>query len=225
MTDYALSAEATESHETTEVHSLRRLSQVFLLSAVFFFPMIMNPYIFGFFEAESDAARVEHIEDNLNVLRALFTGIGLTEVALGVALWLWGRHVSARSTGRRTQVAMAFSWVGLAAGVTAIIGRLLPLFDDVETWASGDISSLGLVVSFITFAGFSLTFIVFGVLMIMGAMPTWLGVTWIVCGVLFWGGFLPLWFFVAALVFGIWGLLRFRPGRGTEARISANRPN
>ncbi len=207
-----------------EVQTLRRLALLFLLSAVFFFPMILNPYIFGFFDAESDAARVEHIEDNLNVLRALFTGIGLTEVALGVGLWLWGRHVSARSTGRRAQVAGAFSWVGLVVGVTAIVGRLLPLFDDVETWASGD-SSLGLIVSVITFAGFSLTLIVFGVLMIQGAMPTWLGVVWIVCGVLFWGGLLPLWFFVAALAFGIRGLLRFRPGHDTGARISANRGN
>ena len=61
---------------------------MFLLSAVFFFPMILNPIIFGFYDAESDGARVEHVEDNLNALRALFTGIGLPELALGIALWL-----------------------------------------------------------------------------------------------------------------------------------------
>lgn len=224
MTDYKLSNDVPDVKDGgAGATGPRKLALLFLLSAVFFFPMIMNPYIIGFYDAESDAARVEHIEENLTALRFLFTGIGLTEIALGVALWLWGRHVSGTSSGRRATVAQAFSWIGLAAGLTAIVGRLLPLLDDVETWASGDISSVGLVVSLITFAGFSLTLIVFGVLMIRGAMPTWLGVVWILCGLLFWGGFLPLWFFVAALVFGIWGLLRFRPGQATVARISADR--
>jgi hypothetical protein len=66
--------------------------------------------------------------------------------------------------------------------------------------------------------------IVFGVLMIRGAMPTWLGVVWIVCGVLFWAtGFLPLWFFVGSLTLGIWGLLNFRPESGTGEQVAAIR--
>ncbi len=64
----------------------------------------------------------------IHALRALFTGIGLTELALGIALWLWGRHVGSRSSGRRGAIANTFSRVGLTVGVTALIGRLLPLF-------------------------------------------------------------------------------------------------
>jgi hypothetical protein len=59
--------------------------------------------------------------------------------------------------------------------------------------------------------------------MVIGAMPTWLGVVWIVCDILFWFGILPLWFFVGALVFGVWGVIRFRPGRGSVAQIAAVR--
>jgi len=211
--------------EGSALRDLRRLALLFLLCSVFFFPMILNPVIFGFFDAESDAAQLVHVKDNLGALRALFAGIGVTELALGIALWLWGRQVNSHTPGRRGAVANGFSWVALAAGGAAVIGRLVPLFQDAEQFASGDISGLGIAVTLVTWVGFSLSFIVFGVLMILGAMPSWLGVVWIVCGVLFWAGFLPLWFFVASLVFGIWGLVQFRPGHRTVEQIGAVRPS
>lgn len=88
--------------------------------------------------------------------------------------------------------------------------------------ASSDFSIQN-VIFLIAAVGFSLSFIVFGVLMIRGAMPTWLGGVWILCGAIFWLGFLSLWFFVGSLVFGIWGLVRFRQGRGSAEQISAVR--
>ena len=69
--------------------------------------------------------------------------------------------------------------------------------------------------------GFCLSVIVFGVLMVRGGMPTWLGGVWVICGVMFWIGILPLWFFLAALVFGVWGLVRIRPGRFDPDRVAA----
>jgi len=73
----------------------------------------------------------------------------------------------------------------------------------------------------LTGGGLSAAFVVFGYLMVRGAMPTWLGVVWIGCGGLFWVGILPLWFFVGAFAFGIRGVVRFRAGSSTSARISA----
>ena len=75
--------------------------------------MILNPVILGFFGAESDAATLEHVQDNLGVLRALFAGIGVTELALGIALWLWGRQVNEHTSGRRGAIANGFSWIAL----------------------------------------------------------------------------------------------------------------
>jgi hypothetical protein len=216
-------ADNTTGTEGTELRKLRRLALLFLMSAVFFFPMILNPITFGLFGAESDAAALVHAQENLGALRILFTGIGVTELALGIALWLWGRQVSSHTPGGRGSVAMAFSWVALVTGGFALVARLIPWFSDAEQLAS-DPPSAVVAASAVSWVGFSLSFIVFGVLMIRGAMPTWLGVVWIVCGVLFWAGFLPLWFFVGSLTLGIWGLLNFRPESGIVEQVAAVRP-
>ena len=206
------------------VRDLRRLSLLFLVIAVVFFPLIFNPVIIEFFDQEaSDAARLDYVQDNLNVLRILFTGIGVTELALGVALWLWGQRVRRQTTGGRGTAAYAFAWVGLVAGVLAVAGRSAVWFEDAEQIASSELGFVDRILFLPASVGFSLSFIVFGVLMVIGAMPTWLGVVWIVCGILFWVGILPLWFFVGALVFGVWGVIRFRPGRGSVAQIAAVR--
>jgi len=194
------------------VADLRRIAWLFLLSAVCFFPMIFNPLIFGFFDASSDAERLEHVTEHLSGLRLLFTGIGLTELALGIALWSWGRKVGDQTSGRRGNLARVFAWVGLLAGAVALIGRCTAWFEDAASMASDDIGVLEILVGVVGGIGFSSTVIGFGWLMILGGMPSWLGVVWTACGLLFWVGILPLWFFVAALVFGIRGLLRFRPG-------------
>jgi hypothetical protein len=206
------------------VRDLRKLSLLLLVDAVVFFLLIFNPMVFEFFDQEaSDASRLTYVQGNLNLLRVLFTGIGVTELALGVALWLWGRRVRRQTTGGRGTAANAFAWVGLVAGVLAVAGRSAVWFEDAEQIASSELGFVDRILFLPASVGFSLSFIVFGVLMVIGAMPTWLGVVWIVCGILFWVGILPLWFFVGALVFGVWGVIRFPPGRGSVAQIAAVR--
>lgn len=205
--------------------TLRGLAAMFLVSAFTFFPLIMNPLIFRFFDAESDAARLTHVEEHLGALRLLFTGIGVTEAALGVALWSWGRRVAERTPGRRGIVARRFGWVALVAGCVALPIRLAVWIDDTQAMASNELSAGDIVFVLAVGGGFSLAFLAFGYLMIRGAMPTWLGVVWMLCSVMFWFGILPLWFFVAALVFGIRGVIRFRPGSTALDRISAARSN
>ena len=109
------------------------------------------------------------------------------------------------------------------AGVTTLLCRLTPWVEDAEQVASGDTGVLHMLLFIPAAVGMSLSFVVFGALMVRGPMPTWLGIAWIVFGLLFWVGILPLWFFVAGLVFGIWGLRRFRPGHGNPSIISAVR--
>jgi hypothetical protein len=199
----------------------RRLALLFLVCGVLFFPMIFNPVIFGFFDAESDAERLEHVQDNLNALRLLFSGIGVTELFLGFALWRWGQMVLRYLPGRSGSIGNAFSWVAVAAGVAAILSRWANWLSDAAQIASGDPSSFEMLVFGLAAVGFSLTFIIYGVLMIRSSLPTWLGGVWVFCGVIFWVGILPLWFFVGAVVFGIWGLLSLRPGRaGAEAVVA-----
>jgi hypothetical protein len=199
----------------------RTIALLFLVSAICFFPMIMNPLIFGFFDAESDAERLEHAESHLGGLRLVFTGIGITELVLGVGLWLWGRRVAGRTSGRRGDAANAMAWVALIAGILALIKRLSAWIDDAEELASDDLSVADIAFGLISGGGTSLAFIVFGYLMIRGVMPTWLGVVWILCGIMFWVGILPLWFFVGALVFGIRGLIKFKSGNTSLDQVSA----
>ena len=215
-------AAPTLDRDRTGAKSLRGIALLFLLTAIAFFAMIMNPLTFGYFDAESEADRLAHVEDHLGALRLLFTGIGITEVALGVALWLWGRQVAEHTPGRRGDVAGAFGWVALVAGVVSLLTRLTAWIDNPEALASDDLSASDIVFGVVAGGGFSLTILVFGYLMIRGAMPTWLGIVWIICGVLFWLGILPLWFFFGALVFGVRGLIKFRAGATALDRISAS---
>jgi hypothetical protein len=69
-------------------------------------------------------ARLEHVEANLGALRLVFTGIGIAEVALGIALWVWGRAVAEQTSGRRGDVARFIGRVALVAGIVALLTRL-----------------------------------------------------------------------------------------------------
>lgn len=209
-------------HHRAATPSLRGIAALFLASAVVFFPLTNNPLTFEFFDAESETERLAHVEDHLGALRLLFTGIGLTEVALGVALWLWGKRVAECTPGRRGDLADKLAWVALASGAVALLTRLTAWTDDTGAIASDDLDAVD-IVFLVAGGGFSLSFLVFGWLMIRGAMPTWLGVVWMLCGVMFWVGILPLWFFLGALVFGIRGIIRFRAGSEAKDQISATR--
>jgi hypothetical protein len=214
----------TATETDSELRRLRKISWLFLVAAVLFFLMIFNPVIFGFFDAASETELISHIEKNPTALRLLFSGIGVTELALGVALWLWGRLVADHTSGRRGGVARAFAVVGLVGGMTAMVGRQIAWFEDAPALASDSPDALELILGLSVGIAFSLSIIVFGYLMVRGAMPTWLGVVWIVCGVLFWLGIIPFWFFGAALAFGIRGIVKFRAGKATIGQISAADP-
>jgi hypothetical protein len=214
----------TATHVDTELGRLRGISWLFLVASVVFFATIFNPVSFGYFDAATEAERLSHVEDNLLALRLVFMGMGVTEAALGVGLWLWGRHVADRTPGRRGGVARASAVVGLISGAVMTVGRLSAWFEDAQQLASDDPSLLEILLGIPAWIGFSLSIIVFGYLMVRGAMPTWLGVTWIVCGVLFWVGLIPFWFFFAAFIFGIRGIRKFRPGKATVEQVSATRP-
>jgi hypothetical protein len=210
--------------DSDDLRRLRGISWLFLAAAVLFFAAIFNPVIFGYFDAASEAERLSHVEENLTAIRSLFVGMGLTELALGVALWLWGRQVADHTPGRRGGVARAFAVVGLVAGAAVMVGRFSFLFENAQELASDDPSLFEYLVGVPSWIGLSLSFIVFGFLMIRGSMPIWLGVMWIACGVLFWVGLIPFWFFLAAFAFGIRGIVKFRPGKTTAEQVSGVRP-
>ena len=146
----------------------------------------------------------------------------MCELVLGFALWTWGRHVRRRTSGWSSTLAYVFAWIAVVAGVAAIVSRSAIWFQDAEQFAT-DTPLVTMATFAVAAVGFSLSFIVYGALMVRGAMPTWLGAAWVFCGVIFWVGILPLWFFVGALAFGVWGLLAFRSGHGSAERISGVR--
>lgn len=206
-----------------ESAQLRRLSLLFLVSGLCLFPLIFGTFL-TFFPTNDQADNLQRVEAHATLLRLLVTGIGITEIALGVALFLWGRHVSRHTPGRRRDLARVLGWVGLVAGCSQFVAWSFAWFRSTEslganvtggaTWYFNEAGGLAL----------SMTFLIFGWLMIRGAMPTWLGVVWVACGLMYWLGRLPLWFFVAAITFGIWGLIGFRPGRDAASRTSALPP-
>lgn len=212
----------SETRAEDQLGDLRKLAWVFLLSALTFFALIFSPLIFGYFDAASEAERLVHVEENLSALRVAFMAMGLSELALGAALWSWGRRVGDHTSGRGGDVARALSWMGLVAGGVALMGRLNVWLQDAESLGSDGLGTFEIIVGSAAGLGFSLALIGFGVLMIRGMMPTWLGVSWIACGVLFWLGILPFWFFFGGLLFGLRGLLRFRSGH-TADQIAAVR--
>ena len=209
--------------EDAEPLGLRPLSGLFLAAGVVFFAATMNPLIFDFFDAEDDAERLAHVVDNHTALRLLFTGIGVADAVLGLALWIWSRHVVAASSGRRRTTADILGHVAVVVGIVSALLRLTVWIEDAESFASSDVDALDIVYVVAGGAGFSITIAGLGYLMIRGAMPTWLGVIWVLCALLFWLGILPLWFFVGAVVFGVRGLIAFRPGSPALDRVSADK--
>ena len=210
----------TEMTERGDVRTLRQIALAFLVCAVVFFPLIFNPILFGFFDAETDEELRAHVAEHLTALRLVFTGIGLTELALGAALWRWGTVVAAVTPGRRGSIATYLARGAAAAGVIALLGRLSSWVQDVDQLAASDFGAIEVIVGLGAGLGFSLAFIGYGVLMIRGEMPTSLGVVWVLSGLLYWAGILPLWFFFGALVFGIVGLIRFRGMRAGANRVA-----
>lgn len=195
---------------------LRRISLLFLLSALLFFPMIMNPVTFGVFdETKTDAESLAFIEDHWLAIRLLFTGMGVAELGLGLAFWSWGRSTSAMWSGRNATAAVVAGGLGLAGGVVNLITRWFVWTKDAQGFFDfgEDIPAWGLAVQLAGWLMFSGAMLVFGAQMVRGPMPNWLGIVFGLCGLLVYPtGMLPLWFYLGAIVLGIAGLRRYRSG-------------
>ena len=193
---------------------LRLVSLLFLIAGVVFLALIFSPPIFGYFDmsATRDEA-VAYVRDNLSALRWAFTGLGLVDMLLGASLWLWGSRVRRPGSGREATAATMAAWVGLWGGIAGLVARPVPAwFQSVEDFATmGDVSFDVLGIIFLTgMLGWTIAFVTFGILIIRGPMPTWLGIVLILCGLLPAIGALPFWYYLGAIVLGITGLVRFR---------------
>lgn len=215
-------------HPATTEASLRRqlwrVCLLFLVVGIVFFPLILNPTTIGIF-SKSDAERLLHVEDNWATIRLLFTGMGVADVGLGIALWLWGRRVFSIHSARQARAAVVAAWLGLGGGFISLITRWYvwtqdaiefhEFFDDVPAWA--------ISVQLAAFLMLSASMITLGVLIVKGPMPRWLGFVFAACGLLVYPtGLLPLFFYVGAIVLGITGLRRYRAD-GPLAGLNAQR--
>jgi hypothetical protein len=211
----------TELTERDLWPQLRRVSLMFLIAGVVFLALILNPLIIGDFDASRPYdAGLAFVRDHLTALRWVFTGIGLVDLLLGASLWLWGNHVRKTVSGGQATAATVAAWAGLWGGVAGLAGRLrLAWFRSVEDLVfTGGMSFDVWEFVFLTgMLAWTTAFVIFGMLIIRGSMPTWLGIVLIACGVLPYIGFLPMWYYVGAIVLGITNLIRFREARSTSA--------
>jgi hypothetical protein len=206
----------TELTERDLRPQLRRVSLLFLIAGIVFMALIFNPLIFGYFDASKtyDEA-LAYARDNLTALRWMFTAIGLIDLLLGVSLWLWGTQVRKTASGRQATAATVAAWAGLWGGVAALAGRLGTAFQSVEDLVyTGEVRFDVIQIVFGTgMLGWTIAFVIFGVLIIRGPMPTWLGIVLIVFGFLPFIGAVPAWYYLGAILLGITGLIRLRDGR------------
>ena len=204
---------------------LWKVCLLFLAVGVVFFPLILNQTTIGIF-SKSDAERLLHVEDNWATIRLLFTGMGVADAGLGMALWLWGRRVSSLHSERQARAAVAGAWLGLVGGVISLVTRWYvwtqdaiefhEFFDDVPAWA--------ISIQLAAFLMLSASMITLGVLMVTGPMPRWLGIVFAACGFLVYPtGLLPLFYYVGAIILGAAGLRRYRAaGPLAEAGMQAS---
>ena len=199
------------TNEATLRPELRKVSGLFLAAGVLFLPLILNPVTIGIF-SKSDAERLAHVEDNWSAIQLLFTGMGVADIGLGVALWLWGQRVCRIHADGQARAAAVAATLGLVGGAIGLVTRWYAwtqdtkefhdFFDDVPIWA--------ILTQLTGFVLLSVAMVIFGVLMVKGPMPRWLGITFAACGLLVYPtGLLPLWYYVGAIVLGIAGLRRY----------------
>jgi hypothetical protein len=209
----------TELREQDIRPQLRRVSLLFLIAGVVFLSLIFNPLILGYFDASRPYDEgLAFVRDNLTALGWAFTGIGLTDLLLGASLWLWGKQVRKIVSGGQATAAMVAAWAGLWGGVAGPVGRLRTAwFQRVEDRVfTGEMSFDVVEILFSTgMLAWTIAFVIFGVLIIRGPMPTWLGILLIICAFLPAIGAVPAWYYIGAIVLAITGLIRFRGVRST----------
>ena len=200
---------------------LMRVSVLFIIAGVVFLALIFNPLIFGYFDASKPYGEgLAFVRDNLTALRWIFTAIGLTDLLLGATLWLWGTQMRKTMSAGQATAATVAAWAGLWGGVAALAGRLRTAWfqsvDDLVSTGSASFDVMGIV--FLTgMLAWTIAFVIFGILIIRGPMPTWLGIVLIVCAFLPAAGAVPAWYYIGAIVLGVTGLVRFREARSTGA--------
>jgi hypothetical protein len=210
-------AQGTELKDQDLRSQLRLVSVLFLIAGSVFLALIFNQPLFGYFDASRtyDEA-VAYVQDNLTALRWMFTGVGVTDLMLGASLWLWGNHLRRSFSGGEANAAWFAAWAGLWGGLAALAGRLSTAwFLSVEDLAyTSEVSFDVMGIIFLTgMLAWTIAFVIFGVLIIRGPMPTWLGVVLIACGVLPMIGAIPAWYYLGAIVLGITLLVRLRRGK------------
>jgi predicted PurR-regulated permease PerM len=102
--------------------------------------------------------------------------------------------------------------------VAGLVGRLRTAwFQRVEDRVfTGEMSFDVVEILFSTgMLAWTIAFVIFGVLIIRGPMPTWLGILLIICAFLPAIGAVPAWYYIGAIVLAITGLIRFRGVRST----------
>jgi hypothetical protein len=206
---------------------LRLVPVLFLIAGVSFLALILNPLFVGYFDASrTPDEALAYVRENLTALRWMFTGLGVIDLLLGSSLWLWGNQVRRAVPGGSATAATIASWAGLLGGVMALASRVRYAWsqsvDDLVSAATGEVSfEVGLVLFLTALVAWTTAFVIFGVLIVRGPMPTWLGIVLIGCGVLPWAGFLPLWYYIGAIVLGITVLVRLRQGKPVLSTSSA----
>jgi hypothetical protein len=179
--------------------------------------LIFNPLIFGYFDASKPYEEgLAFVRDNLTALRWGFTAIGLIDLLFGLSLWLWGTQVRKTVSGGQATAATVAAWAGMWGGVAGLSGRLRTgWFQSVEDLVfTGNASFDVMEIIFATgMLAWTTAFVIFGILIIRGPMPTWLGIVLIVFGFLPAIGAVPAWYYIGAILLGVTGLIRFREGR------------
>lgn len=199
---------------------LRRVSLLFLIAGAGLLALIFNQPLFSYFDfSRTYDEALAYVRDNLTALRWMFTGVGLMELLLGASLWLWGIQVRKTVSGGWATAATVAAWAGLWGGVAALAGRhRTAWFQSVEDFAyTGEVRVDVLEIIFQTaFLAWTTAFVIFGILIIRGPMPKWLGIVLIVFGLLPFIGAVPAWYYLGAILLGITGLVRFREARSPK---------
>ena len=207
----------TELKEQNLRSRLRRVSLLFLFAGVGLLALIFNQPLLGYFDtSRTYEEALVYVGDNLTALRWMFTGVGVMDLLLGATLWLWGSQVRKTVSGGQATAATVAAWAGLWGGVAALGYRLRTAwFQSVEDFAYTGETSVGVpeVIFLTALLAWTAAFVIFGVLIIRGPMPKWLGILLIVFGFLPYIGILPFWYYFGAIALGITVLVRLRGGK------------
>jgi hypothetical protein len=197
---------------------LRRVALLILIAGVVWLALIFNQPLFGYFDfSRTFDEALAYARDNLTALRWMFTGLGVMGLLLGASLWLWGNQARKTESGRWATAATVAAWTGLWGGVAQLAERLWTALQSVEDLAytgARDLDALA-IIALTAWLAWTISFVIFGVLIVRGPMPKWLGIVLIVFGLLPAIGAIPAWYYMGATLLGVTSLVHFRGARST----------